>query len=200
MRGIFVAASCMVLGACYSIFEGRSQNIAVNTNPAGADCSFYREGVRIATLSNTPASAYIEKTKDDIWIACSKPGYQMAMYLNRSGTAGVTWGNVLGGGIGWAVDSARGADNKYESPVSITLVPLQHGAVENPVPLPQNFGTPLQPAPTTEPSSVQQTPVPRPPAPPPRPAAQRSAPPPLQPPERTSAPLPLAPPPEPADK
>ncbi len=30
-----------------------------------------------------------------------------------------------GGGIGWAIDSASGADNKYTSPVNITLVPLK---------------------------------------------------------------------------
>jgi hypothetical protein len=31
------------------------------------------------------------------------------------------WQYHLGGGIGWAVDSASRADNKYESPVNITL-------------------------------------------------------------------------------
>ena len=32
---------------------------------------------------------------------------------------------ILGGGIGWAIDSARGADNKYDSPINITLAPDQ---------------------------------------------------------------------------
>jgi len=35
---------------------------------------------------------------------------------------------ILGGGIGWAIDSASGADNKYESPITITLVPQQTSA------------------------------------------------------------------------
>jgi len=30
---------------------------------------------------------------------------------------------VLGGGIGWAIDSASGADNKYDGVVNVTLVP-----------------------------------------------------------------------------
>ena len=54
----------------------------------------------------------------------SGPGYQKATYHNKSGAAAATFGNiVLGGGIGWAVDSASGADNKYTSPVNITLAP-----------------------------------------------------------------------------
>jgi hypothetical protein len=30
---------------------------------------------------------------------------------------------VLWGGIGWAIDSALGADNKYGKPVNMTLMP-----------------------------------------------------------------------------
>jgi hypothetical protein len=53
-----------------------------------------------------------------------KDGYQQTTYLNHSGVAGATFGNiVLGGGVGWAIDSASGADNKYESPVNMTLLP-----------------------------------------------------------------------------
>jgi len=43
-------------------------------------------------------------------------------YLNHSGAAGATFGNIVAGGlIGWGVDSATGSDNKYDSPVNITL-------------------------------------------------------------------------------
>jgi hypothetical protein len=30
---------------------------------------------------------------------------------------------VLGGLVGWGIDSASGADNYYQSPVNLTLVP-----------------------------------------------------------------------------
>ncbi|GMV61965.1 MAG: hypothetical protein AMXMBFR74_11340 [Parvibaculum sp.] len=112
------------LSACSSIIEGTSQEILVNTNPAGADCSLMREGVSIARVNPTPGAATIKKTKHDITIECTKSGYSDVTYLNHSDVAGATVGNVLlGGGIGWAIDSASGADNKYESPVNITLVP-----------------------------------------------------------------------------
>jgi hypothetical protein len=96
----------------------------VNTNPAGADCALNREGTTIAHVAPTPGATTIKMTKHDITIVCTKEGFQEATYLNHSGAAGATFGNiVLGGGIGWAIDSASGSDNKYDSPVNITLAP-----------------------------------------------------------------------------
>ena len=117
-------AACLPFAACSSVIEGTSQQILVNTNPPGADCAFEREGQTIAKVSATPGGATIKKTKHDITVRCSKDGYQEATYLNHSGAAGATFGNiVLGGGIGWAIDSASGADNKYDGTVNMTLVP-----------------------------------------------------------------------------
>ena len=64
----------------------------LNTNPPGADCGLYRQGLRIGTVQNAPGVALIEKTKHDLWVACVKPGYQMASYYNKSGAAGATFG------------------------------------------------------------------------------------------------------------
>jgi hypothetical protein len=139
-------------GGCSSVIEGRNQAIMVNTNPAGAECGLYRQNLRIATVQNTPSSALIEKSKHDIWVVCVKPGYQQATYFNKSGVAGATVGNfILGGGIGWAIDSASGADNKYDSPVNISMAPNAPGQAEAKVILPETFtaarppfGTPPQ--------------------------------------------------------
>jgi hypothetical protein len=140
---LFVAATAVAtlsLGGCSTIIEGSTQEVYVNTNPPSADCTFTRQGVVISRIPQTPAAATIKKTKYDIMITCNKAGYQTATYLNHSGTAGATWGNiVLGGGVGWAVDSASGSDNKYESPVNITLVP---GYTPVPPPSPVPSGTP----------------------------------------------------------
>ena len=133
MKKIFVGI--LVLGglsACSSIIEGTSQEITVNTNPTGADCALEREGVSIAHVNPTPGSATIKKTKYDITVRCNKDGYQEATYLNHSGAAGATLGNILaGGGVGWAIDSASGADNKYDNPVNITLVPKEKKTAAN---------------------------------------------------------------------
>jgi hypothetical protein len=124
MKVIITAAALLSLTACSSIIEGTSQQITVNTNPPGADCLFKRQEEVLGHINPTPGSLLIKKTKYDINIVCDKEGYQTATYLNHSGAAGATVGNILlGGGIGWAIDSAAGADNKYDTPVNITLVP-----------------------------------------------------------------------------
>jgi hypothetical protein len=133
-------ASC--LGGCSSVIEGTSQEILVNTNPPGANCAFEREGNVIARVQQTPGGATIKKTKHDITLRCNKQGFQEATYLNHSGAAGATFGNiVLGGGIGWAIDSASGADNKYDGTVNMTLVPM---SAIPPAPAPVTVAPPAQ--------------------------------------------------------
>lgn len=119
----FLLVAVAFLAGCASIIDGTSQEIVVNTNPPGANCLLEREGSPIARVSETPGGTVVKKTKHDITVTCSKDGYEDATFLNHSGVEGATFGNiVLGGGIGWAIDSASGADNKYTSPVNISLV------------------------------------------------------------------------------
>ena len=130
-----MAGIALLCGGCSTIIEGTTQEVYINTNPAGAACKFMREGRQIATITPTPGAAVVQKTKYDITVLCDREGFEQATYLNHSGAAGATFGNiVLGGGIGWAIDSASGSDNKYDSPVNLTMVPK---AAMMPPPTPQ---------------------------------------------------------------
>jgi hypothetical protein len=115
------------LGGCAAIFDGTSQEIAVNTTPPGARCDFKRNNQPLGSIASTPGSLKVQKTKHDIIVACTKDGYQETTYIDHSGVAGATFANVLGGiatgGVAWAVDSGSGADNKYDSPINMTLLP-----------------------------------------------------------------------------
>jgi hypothetical protein len=139
-RAIIVACSLLASG-CASIFEGTTQQISVNTTPAGARCTFWRNGTLVADIAVTPGATRIRKSKDDLFIVCDKPGYASASYLNRSGLAMATWANILTAGLAWAYDSSRGADNKYESEVSVALAPA-----------PTFVEPPRSPAPEPEPA------------------------------------------------
>jgi len=131
-----LAAMSVCLSGCALIFEGRSQEITVSTNPSGASCNIDRKGTTLATIPSTPGAARIQKTKDDITIRCNKSGYQETTYLNHSGVAGATVadaiGGVLTGGVAWAVDSGTGADNKYDSPVNLTMAPVTGAPIAQP--------------------------------------------------------------------
>jgi hypothetical protein len=157
-----LAVAARPAGRVLDDHRGQEPTTFVNTNPIGADCGPYRQNLRIATVANTPGSALVEKTENDIWAVCVKPGYQMATFYDHSGAAGATFGNIiLGGGIGWAIDSATGSDNKYDSPINITLIPNAAGQPEGPATLPPTFtGTPPAPTTTQTPSAAPASPQP----------------------------------------
>jgi hypothetical protein len=143
-----LAATGFAVSACASVIEGRSQQISINTNPPGAECGLYREqGIRIAAIQSTPGTALVEKTKNDIYVVCVKRGYQQAILQDHSGVAGSAFVNIIGGVftlgistvIGVAVDSSNGSDNKYESPLSISMIPNAPGQPEGPAALPKAF-------------------------------------------------------------
>ena len=126
-------ALAVSLSGCVSVFEGTSQDINVVTNPGDASCVFERQGMAIGTIANTPGLLTVRKSKYDILVKCNKPGYQQASYLNHSGVSATIAANVaadliLTAGISSIVDSANGADNKYDSVVNITMIPNQPAA------------------------------------------------------------------------
>lgn len=133
-----IAVGGVCLGGCSTIIEGRRQDITVNTNPAGASCTLNRLNAEIARVGSTPGTVNVEKTKHDITVICNKDGYQQATYLNHSGADIATVGNiVLGGGVGWDIDSATGSDNKYDTTVNITLLPTGAAPSASTTPSPQ---------------------------------------------------------------
>ena len=144
------ALAAMALSGCASVFEGKAQQISINTNPPGADCGLYREGgLRIGKIENTPGTVLIEKTKRDIIVVCVKQGYEQATFVNHSGVAGAAFANIIGGiftlgistAIGVAIDSSNGSDNKYDGIVNVTMIRLTGDQVAAPVALPQTYTT-----------------------------------------------------------
>lgn len=122
MNKFIITAAVLLLSACSSIVEGTSQELVINTTPEGANCELEREGQIIGRVNPTPGGITIKKSKHDITVTCTKAGYEKATFFNKSDVAGATVGNIiLGGGIGWAIDSANGADNKYTTPMNINL-------------------------------------------------------------------------------
>jgi len=127
------------LAGCATVFEGTSQEITVTTNPPGASCVFERLGDQVGMIGSTPGTANIRKNKHDITIKCDKPGYQQAQYRNHSGTTATIAANVaadilLTAGLSSIIDSADGADNKYDSAVNLTLIPLDMIPASAPAP------------------------------------------------------------------
>ena len=132
-----IAAIGAALSGCGTIVEGTHQDIAVATSPDGAHCDATRKGEAVGTIDATPGKLSVRKTKDDILLACNKTGYQASSQYLHSGMAAGTFGNIIAGGvIGWGVDSATGADNKYPESVTVQLVPVSGAAAAGAPPPP----------------------------------------------------------------
>lgn len=116
-------AALLLLPACSSIVDGHSQTLTFHSNPTGAECTLNRNGGMLGKLT-TPGQLRVDKTKYDIHVVCTKEGYEDTPHFIKSDVAAATFGNIiLGGGIGWFIDSATGADNKYQEMNVITLTP-----------------------------------------------------------------------------
>lgn len=119
------AVAASNLAACGTITQGTAQNIAITSTPPGAHCDLTRKGEHVATLDQTPGTVKVDKTKNDILMTCTLAGYQDASVNLESGYGAGTFGNIiLGGVIGWGIDSATGADNKYPSSATMNFVPV----------------------------------------------------------------------------
>ena len=119
-RGLLLLGAGLAMSGCASILSGTSETISFASNPPGANCDLVRNGKIIGSVT-TPGGLVVEKTKHDINVTCKKEGYQDSTGFLKSGIQEETWGNIiLGGGIGWAIDSAAGADNEYPDHITIT--------------------------------------------------------------------------------
>ena len=150
---------------CASIFDGTTQQISISTTPPDARCKLMRLGASIGEISSTPGVVTIRKTKHDITIVCSKPGYIDATYMNHAGAADTSLTDILGGiatiGISWGIDSATGADNKYEGQVNVTLLPAAplRPSADQPPAQPQFSAPPVSSSGRSAPASPAAAPV-----------------------------------------
>lgn len=147
MRVFSAVIACSFLGACSSIVSGTNETLTVNSNPAGANCALVRNGLNIGNVT-TPGGVIVQKTKHNITMTCSKDGYDDSVVFLKSGVEGATFGNlVLGGAVGWAIDSADGADNHYPEVTTVYL--NRKGVAPQTIP-----ATPPAPAPKSGPSAT----------------------------------------------
>lgn len=125
MKKIALAILASVaLSACSTIVEGTTQNVTVMTDPAGASCSLKNGNGVVAIVNPTPGSVQLGKSREDIAVLCDKEGYQSTAGTLASSFEGMTFGNIIFGGIvGVAIDASSGAMNKYPANVVVHLAP-----------------------------------------------------------------------------
>ncbi len=115
-----------LLSGCATLTTSSSQTVTMTTEPAGAACTFKREGQVIGVVNPTPGSLSVSKSHSAIDVSCSKEGFLDATGSVGSKFQAMTFGNILFGGIiGIVVDAASGATAEYEPTITIRLTPSE---------------------------------------------------------------------------
>lgn len=121
----------MLLPACATIIDGTEDVVAVSSTPSAAACTVDRQGERVGAVAETPGNFKIDRSRRDLLLTCTKPGFQPAISTVEPSFTGKTFFNfLLGGVVGFAVDAASGANNRYPSHVPVELKPLPPALVQ----------------------------------------------------------------------
>lgn len=133
-----VLAALALLSGCATILEGSTQDLALETNPAGATCVVNREGNYLGTVVSTPGHFKIGRSKRDLTIVCTRPGFATVTVSQPSDYAGTTWGNLmLGYPTGFLIDGLSGADYFYPTRIIMDMAPASPSLASTP----QRFST-----------------------------------------------------------
>jgi hypothetical protein len=128
----FELSACVLaaMAGCATIVKGTDQTVTIDTTPPGATCELKRDGQSIGVVNPTPGSINLDKSKDNISVLCHKEGHQDGSGTISSTFQGMTFGNIIFGGIiGVAIDAGSGAMHKYQNSVQVTLIPNEFESV-----------------------------------------------------------------------
>ena len=109
-----------MLSGCASMFSGKTQNTALETDPEGAACSVKKNGFVVDSVSKTPSGIGIQKSKEDLRITCKKEGFSDSETLMESSVDPVTFVNLLFW-PGFIIDASTGAMFEYPERIKLDL-------------------------------------------------------------------------------
>ncbi len=124
MNRLAVLALVALLPGCATVLKGTRDTVALDTVPAGANCTVDRDGDRVGEVAATPGTVRLSKSRHDLHVTCAREGYQTAQTVAHPRFNGATFFNILLGGIpGVIVDAASGANMTYPPEVRLGLAP-----------------------------------------------------------------------------
>ena len=118
MRGI--GRRCRLFDDC----RGHGPNGYREFRPYRCGMSLDQRRTRIGTASPTPQTLIVDRGDEDIIVSCTKDGYITTKATLPSELEGMTFGNLIFGGlVGVVVDAASDANTQYPESIMVTLVP-----------------------------------------------------------------------------
>jgi hypothetical protein len=142
VRRSFLTMTCMVaVSGCATLVSDDHQSIVITSDPVGATCEVRQGGVLVGTVATTPGTILVGKSRHDIAIDCTRPGYYPGAAVLEPHFQGWTFGNILyGGSVGLLVDTSSGAINEYPHWVSVFMKRPGPGAEFSDLGMPRQRG------------------------------------------------------------
>lgn len=119
-----IVALALACSACATVLGGTTQEVFIESEPAGAECKVDRLGANLGVVKPTPGRVNVSRSKDTMIVTCVRQGYEPSNEVLASSFTGATFGNILLGGIvGVVIDASSGANNKYPERIMVVLTP-----------------------------------------------------------------------------
>ncbi|AMO97087.1 hypothetical protein CFter6_4496 [Collimonas fungivorans] len=124
-----IVASSLLTG-CASIVDGTSQVVTVEARNQGqlvkgASCKL--QNAKGTFYVTAPGTVTIHRSRDDLVVQCDKENIKPGLAKIKSSVKGMTYGNILLGGIvGAIVDQSSGA--AFDYPAMVTVLMGENGA------------------------------------------------------------------------
>lgn len=122
LERLVLAAGLASLSACASIVSDNDSTTYISTEPEEARCELH--GQDFKRVVNTPTSITLPADAAPITVACNAEGFQTTTAELDTSMDGWIVGNIIFGGlIGFAIDAARGAGQKFPPQIALVLDP-----------------------------------------------------------------------------
>lgn len=114
----------LACSACATIVGGTTQEVFIESEPAGAYCKLDRQNATAGIVNPTPGRVGLSRSRENVIVSCTLAGFEQSDEVLVASFTGATVGNLLLGGlVGVAIDASSGANNKYPDRVMIIMTP-----------------------------------------------------------------------------
>ena len=120
IQSLVVILIPILFNSCATITKDDSQPVSFSSEPQGADVSL--NNIPVGT---TPTTVMVKRKMGKTMITYQKEGYKTQSFPLDKSVSGMTFGNIIFGGIiGAGVDVATGKATNYQDSVHVKLIPL----------------------------------------------------------------------------
>ena len=106
-----LTAVVILAQGCATVHNGRTQEVAVITDPAGANVEVHCGKPQPAAV--TPATVRLPRRVEQCSLILTRSGFQSETVVFESSASGWVWGNFVAPGVGGTIGATRHSDAAF---------------------------------------------------------------------------------------